>query len=623
MDDHRRNDHAEQDSTDLLADNSFGEMLDFDYSTLLDKDYSKDLEQKLFVDHSEMDLLSKAGDTAGISNTYEYLNTDSFSESSASGYSDSKWMQEMTDPEKPVSRDTGVLSQEWETGSILPESASTSKTDYRQEMMDSSSHPLYSSEEAGQISAGALQDTVKETDGKAGKERFNKIAVAAVVLICAIIWSQTISPSRHENRGEYLDHEDTEDQDDESFWDLMTTTLAGDDYVDFYTPRCIASSTFDPNEFCVIDAESLIGTIDSPIISEKELNMVLDETSHYLYFDPDSPDDSEVFYGYYLSYVWPDESFEKYIDGRDLEMPQMSDPDRFFENVRDGYEQISGSDPSAVFRNLECGNIESVDVQGHHLKYMELTYTDKGGTDYRDVFSFEERPEEYAFLAECRFPKTESANGEEALSSLYAMLSFYEKDELKDVPFARQRWDESRIYNQDNSHAVLINLSDYMNVTSAYQYTNDEVRFYNGKTLKELSWDNDEEQPSEEPISVNLKYNGNCSEPGEIGFEEYIEGALQEEEEDLLHYQVDVQEYKRKEFEFSGSDIYFCSYLFSDFASSLNRADESSGTPRQGRFHYLIRTPEQDEYILEITRSADSLKGFDPEGFLQKCVTIE
>lgn len=95
------------------------------------------------------------------------------------------------------------------------------------------------------------------------------------------------------------------------------------------------------------------------------------------------------------------------------------------------------------------------------------------------------------------------------------------------------------------------------------------------------------------------------------------------EEDDLLHYQVDVQEYKRKEFEFSGSDIYFCSYLFSDFASSLNRADESSGTPRQGRFHYLIRTPEQDEYILEITRSADSLKGFDPEGFLQKCVTIE
>ncbi len=377
----------------------------------------------------------------------------------------------------------------------------------------------------------------------------------------------------------------------------------GDDYSDFYTPKYITSRDLPGdgaryNELCVIDPKALFGTAEHPADDRNRLffSTVYPAWITLGYMNTDSYQDL----GYTIMYADPG-SANPYGMPDILLPPQLADQGKFFEAVIRGFTDPD-SDSKDNYRGCRIGKIQMDSIGSHHVTYLTVTYKDSVGREILDVYSFEQKPLGSAFITVCRCENSEVADGKEALSDLYGMLTFHTED-FEAIDASRRLFTKSRVYSSNNSYSASIDVSDLGDLKYSRNFYRNLAAFGIG-----------EYDSSGDPmLQVDLNYLAYSSVEDLGGYENWIDNAL-ETENDRMNYAEPAEETGRSWFTFEDNTVYFVSMAGS---GKLNGSIEDVAL-----FMYRIETPD-GEVTLDLRFRHEIPEDWDPEGFLREHINIE
>ena len=377
----------------------------------------------------------------------------------------------------------------------------------------------------------------------------------------------------------------------------------GDDYSDFYTPKYITSRDLPGdgaryNELCVIDPKSLFGTAEHPADDRNRLffSTVYPAWITLGYMNTDSYQDL----GYTIMYADPG-SANPYGMPDILLPPQLADQGKFFEAVIRGFTDPD-SDSKDNYNGCRIGKIQTASIGNHRVTYLTVTFKDNTGREILDVYSFEQKPLGSAFITVCRCENSEVADGKEALSDLYGMLSFHTED-LEAIDASSHLFTKSRVYNDNNSYSAAIDVSDLGDLKYSRNFYRNLAAFGIGEYVS-----------SGDPmLQVDLNYLAYSSVEDLGGYEKWIDHAL-ETENDRGNYITPPEETGRAWFTFEDNTVYFLSMAGSE---KLNRSVEDVAL-----FMYRIETPES-EIVLDLRFEHEIPESWDPENFLREHISLE
>ena len=377
----------------------------------------------------------------------------------------------------------------------------------------------------------------------------------------------------------------------------------GYDYSDFYTPKYIASceqpgDSDRYNELCVIDPEALFGTADQPADERKRLfySSVYPTWITLGYMSTDSYRD----FGYTIMYADPEDD-NPYGMPDIMLPPQMADQGEFFETVIHGFTDPE-SDSLDDYSDFKIGKIQRALIEKHFVMYLTVTYKDSAGLEILDVYSFEQKPYETAFITECRCESDDVTDGKEVLSNLYKMLAFH-TDDFENIDAGRHLFTKSRVYSSRNSYSAEIDISDLGDLKYSRNFYKNLAAFGIG-----------EYDSSGNPlIQVDLNYLAYSSVEDLGGYEEWIDYAL-ENENDRGNYIEPAVETGRAQFLLEDNTVYFLSMAGT---GKMRKSVEDIAL-----FMYRIETPD-GEVTLDLRFEHEIPEDWDPEGFLREHINIE
>ena len=377
----------------------------------------------------------------------------------------------------------------------------------------------------------------------------------------------------------------------------------GNDYSDFYTPKYIASYDLPGddaryNELCVIDPKALFGTADQPADERNRLffSTVYPTWITLGYMNTDSYQDL----GYTIMYAEPGDA-NPYGMPDILLPPQLADQGKFFEAVIRGFTDPD-SDSKDNYNGCRIGKIQTASIGNHRVTYLTVTFKDNTGREILDVYSFEQKPLGSAFITVCRCENSEVADGKEALSDLYGMLSFHTED-FEAIDASSHLFTKSRVYNDNNSYSAAIDVSGLGDLKYSRNFYRNLAAFGIGEYVS-----------SGDPmLQVDLNYLAYSSVEDLGGYEKWIDHAL-ETENDRGNYITPPEETGRAWFTFEDNTVYFLSMAGSE---KLNRSVEDVAL-----FMYRIETPES-EIVLDLRFEHEIPESWDPESFLREHISLE
>ena len=377
----------------------------------------------------------------------------------------------------------------------------------------------------------------------------------------------------------------------------------GDDYSDFYTPKYITSRDLPGdgaryNELCVIDPKALFGTSEHPADDRNRLffSTVYPAWITLGYMNTDSYQDL----GYTIMYADPG-SANPYGMPDILLPPQLADQGKFFEAVIRGFTDPD-SDSKDNYSGCRIGKIQMDSIGKHRVTYLTVTFNDSVGREILDVYSFEQKPLGSAFITVCRCENSEVADGKEALSDLYGMLTFHTED-FEAIDASRRLFTKSRVYSSNNSYSASIDVSDLGDLKYSRNFYRNLAAFGIG-----------EYDSSGDPmLQVDLNYLAYSSVEDLGGYENWIDNAL-EIENDRMNYVEPAEETGRAEFLYEDNAVYFLSMAGSE---KLNRSVEDVAL-----FMYRIETPD-GEIALDFRFEHEIPESWDPENFLIEHISLE
>ena len=218
------------------------------------------------------------------------------------------------------------------------------------------------------------------------------------------------------------------------------------------------------------------------------------------------------------------------------------------------------------------------------------------------MYSFEQKPLGSAFITVCRCENSEVADGKEALSDLYGMLSFHTED-FEAIDSSSHLFTKSRVYNDNNSYSAAIDVSDLGDLKYSRNFYRNLAAFGIGEYVS-----------SGDPmLQVDLNYLAYSSVEDLGGYEKWIDHAL-ETENDRGNYITPPEETGRAWFTFEDNTVYFLSMAGSE---KLNRSVEDVAL-----FMYRIETPES-EIVLDLRFEHEIPESWDPENFLREHISLE
>ena len=234
--------------------------------------------------------------------------------------------------------------------------------------------------------------------------------------------------------------------------------------------------------------------------------------------------------------------------------------------------------------------------------YLTVTYKDSAGLEILDVYSFEQKPYETAFITECRCESDDVTDGKEVLSNLYKMLAFH-TDDFENIDAGRHLFTKSRVYSSRNSYSAEIDISDLGDLKYSRNFYKNLAAFGIG-----------EYDSSGNPlIQVDLNYLAYSSVEDLGGYEEWIDYAL-ENENDRGNYIEPAVETGRAQFLLEDNTVYFLSMAGT---GKMRKSVEDIAL-----FMYRIETPD-GEVTLDLRFEHEIPEDWDPEGFLREHITIE
>ena len=377
----------------------------------------------------------------------------------------------------------------------------------------------------------------------------------------------------------------------------------GDDYSDFYTPKYITSRDLPGdgaryNELCVIDPKALFGTAEQPADERNRLffSSVYPTWITLGYMNTDSYQDL----GYTIMYAEPGDA-NPYGMPDILLPPQLADQGKFFEAVIRGFTDPD-SDSKDNYNGCRIGKIQTASIGNHRVTYLTVTFKDNTGREILDVYSFEQKPLGSAFITVCRCENSEVADGKEALSDLYGMLSFHTED-FEAIDASSHLFTKSRVYNDNNSYSAAIDVSGLGDLKYSRNFYRNLAAFGIGEYVS-----------SGDPmLQVDLNYLAYSSVEDLGGYEKWIDHAL-ETENDRGNYITPPEETGRAWFTFEDNTVYFLSMAGSE---KLNRSVEDVAL-----FMYRIETPES-EIVLDLRFEHEIPESWDPENFLREHISLE
>ena len=377
----------------------------------------------------------------------------------------------------------------------------------------------------------------------------------------------------------------------------------GDDYSDFYTPKYLTSRDLPGdgaryNELCVIDPKALFGTAEHPADDRNRLffSTVYPAWITLGYMNTDSYQDL----GYTIMYADPG-SANPYGMPDILLPPQLADQGKFFEAVIRGFTDPD-SDSKDNYSGCRIGKIQMDSIGKHRVTYLTVTFNDSVGREILDVYSFEQKPLGSAFITVCRCENSEVADGKEALSDLYGMLTFHTED-FEAIDASRRLFTKSRVYSSNNSYSASIDVSDLGDLKYSRNFYRNLAAFGIG-----------EYDSSGDPmLQVDLNYLAYSSVEDLGGYENWIDNAL-ETENDRMNYVEPAEETGRAEFLYEDNAVYFLSMAGSE---KLNRSVEDVAL-----FMYRIETPD-GEIALDFRFEHEIPESWDPENFLIEHISLE
>lgn len=377
----------------------------------------------------------------------------------------------------------------------------------------------------------------------------------------------------------------------------------GDDYSDFYTPKYIASYDLPGdgaryNELCVIDPKALFGTAEQPADERNRLffSTVYPTWTTLGYMNTDSYQDL----GYTIMYANPGDA-NPYGMPDILLPPQLADQGKFFEAVIRGFTDPD-SDSKDNYSGCRIGKIQTASIGNHRVTYLTVTFKDSTGREILDVYSFEQKPLGSAFITVCRCENSEVADGKEALSDLYGMLTFHTED-FEAIDASRRLFTKSRVYNDNNSYSAAIDVSDLGDLKYSRNFYRNLAAFGIGEYVS-----------SGDPmLQVDLNYLAYSSVEDLGGYEKWIDHAL-ETENDRGNYIEPAEETGRAEFLYEDNAVYFLSMAGSE---KLSRSTEDVAL-----FMYRIETPD-GEIALDLRFEHEIPESWDPESFLREHISLE
>ena len=377
----------------------------------------------------------------------------------------------------------------------------------------------------------------------------------------------------------------------------------GNDYSDFYTPKYIASYDLPGddaryNELCVIDPKALFGTADQPADERNRLffSTVYPTWITLGYMNTDSYQDL----GYTIMYAEPGDA-NPYGMPDILLPPQLADQGKFFEAVIRGFTDPD-SDSKDNYNGCRIGKIQTASIGNHRVTYLTVTFKDNTGREILDVYSFEQKPLGSAFITVCRCENSEVADGKEALSDLYGMLSFHTED-FEAIDASSHLFTKSRVYNDNNSYSAAIDVSGLGDLKYSRNFYRNLAAFGIGEYVS-----------SGDPmLQVDLNYLAYSSVEDLGGYEKWIDHAL-ETENDRGNYITPPEETGRAWFTFEDNTVYFLSMAGSE---KLNRSVEDVAL-----LMYRIETPES-EIVLDLRFEHEIPESWDPENFLREHISLE
>ena len=377
----------------------------------------------------------------------------------------------------------------------------------------------------------------------------------------------------------------------------------GNDYSDFYTPKYITSYDLPGddaryNELCVIDPKALFGTADQPADERNRLffSTVYPTWITLGYMNTDSYQDL----GYTIMYAEPGDA-NPYGMPDILLPPQLADQGKFFEAVIRGFTDPD-SDSKDNYNGCRIGKIQTASIGNHRVTYLTVTFKDNTGREILDVYSFEQKPLGSAFITVCRCENSEVADGKEALSDLYGMLSFHTED-FEAIGASSHLFTKSRVYNDNNSYSAAIDVSGLGDLKYSRNFYRNLAAFGIGDYVS-----------SGDPmLQVDLNYLAYSSVEDLGGYEKWIDHAL-ETENDRGNYITPPEETGRAWFTFEDNTVYFLSMAGSE---KLNRSVEDVAL-----FMYRIETPES-EIVLDLRFEHEIPESWDPENFLREHISLE
>ena len=377
----------------------------------------------------------------------------------------------------------------------------------------------------------------------------------------------------------------------------------GYDYSDFYTPKYIASyelpgDNAQYNELCVIDPKALFGTAEQPADERNRLffSSVYPTWITLGYMNTDSYQDL----GYTIMYAEPGDA-NPYGMPDILLPPQLADQGKFFEAVIRGFTDPD-SDSKDNYNGCRIGKIQTASIGNHRVTYLTVTFKDNTGREILDVYSFEQKPLGSAFITVCRCESGEVADGKEALSDLYGMLTFHTED-FEAIDASRRLFTKSRVYNDNNSYSAAIDVSGLGDLKYSRNFYRNLAAFGIGEYVS-----------SGDPmLQVDLNYLAYSSVEDLGGYEKWIDHAL-ETENDRGNYITPPEETGRAWFTFEDNTVYFLSMAGSE---KLNRSVEDVAL-----LMYRIETPES-EIVLDLRFEHEIPESWDPENFLREHISLE
>ena len=377
----------------------------------------------------------------------------------------------------------------------------------------------------------------------------------------------------------------------------------GDDFSDFYTPKCIVSCKLPGDnsqykEVCVIDPKFLFGTAGQPADERYKLfySSVYPAWITLGYMNTDSYQDC----GYTVMYADP-ETANPYGMPDILLPPQLADQGQFFEAVIRGF---IDPDPDYKDNYSDCriGKIQTAAIGNHRVTYLTVTFKDSVGREILDVYSFEQKPLGTAFIAECRCENGEVRDGEEALSDLYEMLSFHTED-FEAIDASSHLFTKTRVYSGDNSYTAAFDVSDLGDLIYSRNFYRNLAAFGIGEN----------DSTGDPLLQIDLNYSAYSSVEDIGGYEQWIDYALEDEKE-RGNYITPPEETGRAWFTFDDCTVYFLSMAGSE---KLSRTTEDTAL-----FMYRIETPD-GEVTLDLRFEHAIPENWDPEEFLKEHISLE